>query len=381
MISTPSRHGLAIRFVVHLWMPALLDCSSLSVGHQAHGPPVRAAPSALLADDACVVPGDGDAASCSLHALQGYMQLQGPRVLSGASSRAAAEVRGRSSAIDSGTRDAPPLNAGTSQGSGSPAGQGLRLIGAALPKTGTSSIALALEDLGFHPQHGEFLVLRMWDDMWVDWQRGNATPAVQAALQRGFDATLDIPFCWIYKELMERYPDAKVLLTGHPGGPEGWVRSLEEWVKPGVSPNLADPLVILDRATRASPGQTLVRRLYLQELDCDIEKPFTAASRRACKQGYIRWQDDVRRTVPPGQLLEFNVSAGWQGLCALLGAADCPRRPFPNVDVVTEAVGSAVASVLRHKDVFHGLQLPARSGASRPDDPDEAVRPGQGTPP
>lgn len=276
-------------------------------------------------------------------------------MLSGASSRATAEMRGGSSAIGSGTRDAPPLNASTSQGSGSPAGQGLRLIGAALPKTGTSSIALALEDLGFHPQHGEFLVMHPWDSMWADWQRGNVTPAVQAAVQRGFDATLDIPFCWLWKELLEQYPEAKVLLTIYPGGPEGWVHSLEHWVAPGWNPFPTEPLVILDKFNKPSPGMTLVSHLYLQELNCDIEKPFTAASRRACMEGYIRYQDDVRRTVPPGQLLEFNVSRGWEDLCALLGVTDCPRRPFPHVDVFEEMIGSAVASVVRGKDVFHGL--------------------------
>ena len=40
-----------------------------------------------------------------------------------------------------------------------------------------------------------------------------------------YTATVDNPGCCVWRELMEAYPDAKVLLTLHPGGAEAWYRS------------------------------------------------------------------------------------------------------------------------------------------------------------
>eukprot|EP00665_Eupelagonemidae_sp_cell47_P000144 gene143-854_t len=47
------------------------------------------------------------------------------------------------------------------------------------------------------------------------------------------------------------------------------------------------------------------------------------------------WIADVRRSVPKGQLLEWDVSQGWAPLCEFLGA-DVPPEPFPHVNEADE---------------------------------------------
>ena len=58
---------------------------------------------------------------------------------------------------------------------------------------------------------------RIWDAAWrgepVDWDR----------LFAGYLATVDVPSCLFYRELMEKYPEAKVILTVR--DPERWYDS------------------------------------------------------------------------------------------------------------------------------------------------------------
>ena len=44
-----------------------------------------------------------------------------------------------------------------------------------------------------------------------------------------FNATLDFPICAAYKELLRRYPDAKVILTLRDSG-EKWAKSFLETI-------------------------------------------------------------------------------------------------------------------------------------------------------
>src|SRR5436853_403737 len=96
----------------------------------------------------------------------------------------------------------------------------IKVIGAGFGRTGTSSLKIALEELGFdkcyhmrevmeHPQHAP-----IWTAAY------NGRPVDWDALLRGYQATVDWPGCTFYKELMRQYPDAKVLLS---------VRDPEKW--------------------------------------------------------------------------------------------------------------------------------------------------------
>jgi hypothetical protein len=85
------------------------------------------------------------------------------------------------------------------------------------------SLKVALEELGFgscyqmtevfdHPEH-----LQLWEAA----VRGE--PADWEEIVRAYRATVDWPSAAFYEELMERYPDAKVILTVR--DPERWYES------------------------------------------------------------------------------------------------------------------------------------------------------------
>src|SRR6266851_9175875 len=102
-------------------------------------------------------------------------------------------------------------------------GSGLKVIGAGFGRTGTLSIKHALEELGFGPCYH---MTELFDKPGVDAQwdaivRGE--PVDWNTVFKGYQATVDWPACTFYEELMQAYPDAKVLLTVR--DPEKWYAS------------------------------------------------------------------------------------------------------------------------------------------------------------
>jgi hypothetical protein len=99
----------------------------------------------------------------------------------------------------------------------------LEVIGACFGRTGTMSLKVALEELGFgpcyhmrevfeHPEHIELWGAAMQGKP-VDWEQ----------IFGDYRATVDWPGCTFYNELLERNPDAKVILTVR--DPQRWYES------------------------------------------------------------------------------------------------------------------------------------------------------------
>ncbi|MGE4058333.1 MAG: sulfotransferase family protein, partial [Sphingomonadales bacterium] len=88
----------------------------------------------------------------------------------------------------------------------------LSVIGAGFGRTGTLSLKLALETLGFDPcYHMMEVIERGFGQTWHDIVFG-AEPDWDRVFD-GYRATVDWPACNFYGELAERYPDSKVILS------------------------------------------------------------------------------------------------------------------------------------------------------------------------
>lgn len=102
----------------------------------------------------------------------------------------------------------------------------IKIIGAGYGRTGTKSLQLALEELGYGKcYHMEELLrnpagVKHWKDAFdkngVDWD----------SLFAEYHSIVDFPGSMYYKELSEHYPDAKVILS---------VRDAESWYKSTLS--------------------------------------------------------------------------------------------------------------------------------------------------
>src|SRR5690606_41494048 len=99
----------------------------------------------------------------------------------------------------------------------------MQLIGAGLPRTGTLTQKVALEMLGLAPCHH---MVEVFADLsqaprWRDAFEGRM-PAAELLADR--PAMVDWPGSYHYKELMQAFPDAKVLLSVR--SPESWAKSM-----------------------------------------------------------------------------------------------------------------------------------------------------------
>src|SRR5690242_9375087 len=101
---------------------------------------------------------------------------------------------------------------------------GLKVIGAGFGRTGTLSLKHALEELGFGPCYhmSELFEKPNVDKQWDAIVRGE--PADWPAIFKGYRASVDWPSCAFYKEQMQVYPEAKVLLSVR--DPEKWYDSV-----------------------------------------------------------------------------------------------------------------------------------------------------------
>src|SRR5438094_934614 len=104
----------------------------------------------------------------------------------------------------------------------------IRVIGAGLGRTGTLSLKAALEELGF-TQCYHMIELLMHPEQVTYWEAASAgQPVDWDALFEGYQAVVDYPGCMYYRQLMEQYPEAKVLLSVR--DPEKWYESARETI-------------------------------------------------------------------------------------------------------------------------------------------------------
>jgi hypothetical protein len=214
---------------------------------------------------------------------------------------------------------------------------GLQIIGAGFGRTGTLSLKMALEELGFgpcyhmtevfsHPEH-----VAHWraaaNGEQVDWHK----------LFEGYRATVDWPACTFYKELMQAFPDARVLLTVR--DPQSWYESVRD--------------TIYQTSARANRLPSTLLRLLFMRLFAPIIGQMLQVNDAIIWQGTFHGRledrqytisvfqkhiEEVKRTVAPEKLLVYDVRQGWEPLCSFLGVP-VPHKPFPRLNDRTSFLG------------------------------------------
>jgi len=206
---------------------------------------------------------------------------------------------------------------------------GLHVIGCGLPRTGTLSTKTALEMILPGKCH-HMVTAFQHQEQWRDILSGKADDQEFADFfcQNGYTAAVDGPFCFYYKRALKLFPNAKVLLNVR--DPERWSKSVKETIV--VSHAMPFPVnifnylrlfnsyLILYPTLLAAIQSSPQNRDFLGKVKTDNGVAF-----------YNAWVSEVERSVPPEQLLKFNVKDGWEPLCHFLGVP-IPDAPFPNVN-------------------------------------------------
>jgi len=184
----------------------------------------------------------------------------------------------------------------------------LKVIGSGLGRTGTLSLKLALEQVGFGPCHHMVEVFMHPDSvpLWVAAGAGNPD---WDAIFADYHAVVDYPGCKFWRELMDYYPDAKVLHSTR--DPECWFDSTQATIfAPGSAvDNPPEPMrPFLQMVTREFAGRIHDRSFMIEYFN--------------------RHTEAVLAAVPKDRLLVFEAAQGWAPLCAFLGVP-VPDTPFP----------------------------------------------------
>jgi hypothetical protein len=211
----------------------------------------------------------------------------------------------------------------------------LTVIGTGFPRTGTMSLKLALNQLGFGPcyhasetfMHPEHVPL---------WVRAGGGEAVWDTLFEGYHATTDAPACYFWRELTERYPTAKVLHSTR--DPEDWFASTQATVY-GPDAITSEPTPELkplrDMLEKRRGGGSVNDRAFLIDW-------------------FTRHEAEVKAAIPAERLLVFEASQGWAPLCAFLGVP-VPDTPYPRVNerAQTAAMIARMRAAGRDPKVVH----------------------------
>lgn len=203
----------------------------------------------------------------------------------------------------------------------------LQIIGVGFGRTGTDSTRTALNQLGY-PCYHMIEVLKNRGQHLGFWTRvAESPPGTQHDWNEVFAdyrATVDNPAACVWRELLESYPDAKVLLTLHPGGAEAWYESTAETI---YAPQRRWQWKVLELLTRF--GNRMAR--MTRKLIWERFHRGTMENRKQAIERYHEHTAEVQAAVPEDRLLVFRASEGWEPLCRFL-EVPVPDGSFPRVN-------------------------------------------------
>jgi sulfotransferase family protein len=204
----------------------------------------------------------------------------------------------------------------------------IELIGAGLPRTGTLTQKMAFEELGLAPCYHWVNVIADLDQVEL-WMRAMDGGAPWEEVFAGQRSSADWPGGFFYRELMDHYPDAKVLLSVRDG--ESWERSFRQTIVEmchgeSLMPKISQARAVVDG--RWERYLELVDRMFWGPQGTFADG--WARPEQLIEQMHAH-NELVKQTVPAERLLVWDVREGWEPLCEFL-ELDVPPTPLPHAN-------------------------------------------------
>lgn len=213
----------------------------------------------------------------------------------------------------------------------------MKVIGAGLSRTGTTSFGTALSTLLDGPcYHGGTQVLNSPESHIKRWiEVIEQTPVQDAAARKfvrqnikelmdGYVACTDLPSYAFVEELMDIYPDAVVICTIR--DPDKWWASIAPIIEKGNRALLQwifAPIPTLRMFSRyhAVLGDGRLGEIYFRP----------GEPKHPTRLMWERHMEHLKKIVPPEKLFFYDVREGWNPLCKILNVP-MPKTPFPRLN-------------------------------------------------
>lgn len=192
----------------------------------------------------------------------------------------------------------------------------LRVIGAGVGRTGTYSLRVALERLGFGPCHHMEEVATNMPVQLPLWQAALRGEADWEAIYDGYASAVDWPTARFYRELNAVYPDARFILGDR--SPDSWAASFSQTIYKLL-------------AERDKAPEVLHEWLEMTvELTAQNGMPL-GLDTAGLEAAYTAHVEAVKAEIPASRLLVYQVRDGWEPLCTFLDVPQ-PDEPFPRTN-------------------------------------------------
>jgi len=224
----------------------------------------------------------------------------------------------------------------------------MKVIGAGLPRTATTTQLMVLEQLGFAPCYHMRNLLGDLSNALPVWEGLLAGELGLEQILGGFESCCDYPASRYCVELAELYPDAKVLLSVRSG--ESWARSLRETIWPMYFGHSVMHHVNEARSVIDDEWRRFLELMVHMTWDAQTGALVGADTADDAELAAImeRWNEHVKASIAPERLLVWNPVDGWEPLCEFL-EVPVPDGPVPHVNDVTSfhegVLGGALAKL------------------------------------
>ncbi|CAD6593062.1 MAG: hypothetical protein ASARMPRED_007001 [Alectoria sarmentosa] len=211
----------------------------------------------------------------------------------------------------------------------------MQVLSLGMPRTGTVTMQVALETLGCKPTYHGYTPLQHIDEC-AKWIRAfevkyhnNGPPFTRDDwddLLGDYRAVTDSPAICFAEELIEAYPEAKVVLVER--DVETWYPSFEGMINEMYNP-IVQILRILDPQV-LGPTASMFYYVYKDRKGfCRTDKK--EELQRTARTLYREHYEHVRSVCPKDRLLDFKLKDGWGPLCEFLDKEE-PGVPFPRLN-------------------------------------------------
>ena len=160
------------------------------------------------------------------------------------------------------------------------------------------------------------------------------------------DAVVDAPGNFFWEEILEAYPDSKVILSE---------REEDSWLKSLVN-QLQVFEAVISRRFLAVLSPTSRKQIFIlySHLTAILG---SADPKSACvlRKRYRMHNHRVKSLVPPEKLLVYNVKQGWKPLCDFLGC-EVPTVAFPHENVKGEIAEVPLSETRSGRQVILEIQ-------------------------